>query len=418
MNSLNILSGLSTSPASTARALSQDPSSAAADRSVSDLTVGSAYDAETLPLLTQESGDMARVEAHPTSVMHHQNNETHMYDEKSRLLAQQPGDEAKPVTGYAAWMLTRQIPGSIAGAVRMVIAAILAPGRYLIACFYDDEGQFSPMMPFYRMARSWSGGGGGARPTPEPPAIVAMDFAEKPPLERTVSSAKLARTKKSSRRQASTASSSALTSDSELDSERPSSRDEDRDSPALHTRSRTASAAPDEIAPSKRSIRIKLHNDEALQERKRKSQARKKSPVTAANPETLSTEEAAAALKSPTSPATSSKMTKFPRAPLPPRPLVPRRQPSYTTSAAAVGPHQKTLIIDLDETLIHSQVKGGRFTTGHMVEVKLQQPIGVGGVTLGPQVPILYYVNKRPHCDEFLRKVRTVVRFEDCMDTH
>jgi CTD nuclear envelope phosphatase 1 len=70
-----------------------------------------------------------------------------------------------------------------------------------------------------------------------------------------------------------------------------------------------------------------------------------------------------------------------------------------------VGPHQKTLIIDLDETLIHSMAKGGRFQTGHMVEVKLQASVGAGGQIIGPQVPILYYVHKRPYCDDFLKKV-------------
>ncbi|KAG4306117.1 hypothetical protein PORY_000105 [Pneumocystis oryctolagi] len=53
----------------------------------------------------------------------------------------------------------------------------------------------------------------------------------------------------------------------------------------------------------------------------------------------------------------------------------------------------KTLILDLDETLIHSLVKGGRITSGHMVEVMLGKHA------------ILYYVHKRPHCDSFLRKV-------------
>ena len=38
-------------------------------------------------------------------------------------------------------------------------------------------------------------------------------------------------------------------------------------------------------------------------------------------------------------------------------------------------------------------------STGHMVEVKLN------AMAFGPQHPILYYVHKRPHCDEFLRKV-------------
>jgi CTD nuclear envelope phosphatase 1 len=72
---------------------------------------------------------------------------------------------------------------------------------------------------------------------------------------------------------------------------------------------------------------------------------------------------------------------------------------------------QKTLVVDLDETLIHSLAKGGRMSSGHMVEVKLAAPMtasvapGAPPTTLGPQHPILYYVHKRPHCDEFLRKV-------------
>ncbi len=44
-------------------------------------------------------------------------------------------------------------------------------------------------------------------------------------------------------------------------------------------------------------------------------------------------------------------------------------------------------------------------SSGHMVEVKLSSTVGYGGTTLGPQHPILYYVHKRPHCDDFLRKV-------------
>jgi CTD nuclear envelope phosphatase 1 len=118
--------------------------------------------------------------------------------------------------------------------------------------------------------------------------------------------------------------------------------------------------------------------------------------------------EAANALKSPTGPMIAAAKHKFPRAPQPPRPLVPRRQPSYSAKGvSAVGPHQKTLILDLDETLIHSMAKGGRFQTGHMVEVKLQASVGAGGQIIGPQVPILYYVHKRPFCDEFLKKVHT-----------
>lgn len=54
---------------------------------------------------------------------------------------------------------------------------------------------------------------------------------------------------------------------------------------------------------------------------------------------------------------------------------------------------RKTLILDLDETLIHSLSKGGKMSNGHMVEVKL-----------GTHA-ILYYVHKRPFCDTFLECV-------------
>lgn len=73
---------------------------------------------------------------------------------------------------------------------------------------------------------------------------------------------------------------------------------------------------------------------------------------------------------------------------------------SYSTETP-----KKTLIIDLDETLIHSMAKGGRMSTGHMVEVRLGGPVSSSGVSLGPGVPILYYVHERPGCHEFLRKV-------------
>jgi len=110
------------------------------------------------------------------------------------------------------------------------------------------------------------------------------------------------------------------------------------------------------------------------------------------------------ALKSPSSAAASMKLTRYPRAPAPPRPLVPRRQPSYAPSYSTDAP-RKTLIIDLDETLIHSMAKGGRMSTGHMVEVRLGGPVSSSGVQIGPGVPILYYVHERPGCHEFLRKV-------------
>lgn len=106
----------------------------------------------------------------------------------------------------------------------------------------------------------------------------------------------------------------------------------------------------------------------------------------------LSRRRTADSLKSPTSPRTPSITSKTPHTSLPittaktavqliPRPLIPTK------------PSQKTLVLDLDETLIHSLAKGGKLGSGHMVEVKFDR------------VPILYFVHKRPYCDLFLRKV-------------
>lgn len=72
----------------------------------------------------------------------------------------------------------------------------------------------------------------------------------------------------------------------------------------------------------------------------------------------------------------------LPRNLQPPRPLLSKKS------------KKKTLVLDLDETLIHSLSRGSRFSAGQMVEVKLES-----------QFATLYFVNKRPFCDEFLRSV-------------
>ena len=125
-----------------------------------------------------------------------------------------------------------------------------------------------------------------------------------------------------------------------------------------HLRSKSAVDSTSDAVVPRRSIRIRLLNES--------------SNLKSSKP---------ASVKSPSSPS-GLRLTKYPRNTGPPRPLLSK------------NPSQKTLILDLDETLIHSLAKGGRMTSGHMVEVKLDR-----------QHAILYYVHKRPFCDEFLRKV-------------
>lgn len=323
------------------------------------------------------------------------------YDEKSPLLhraSEEPFPEARKPN---RWLIPQRISDVFVGGVKLLLTPIVVTGQYLIACFHLEDGRFSLIAPVYHMSHPFT----RSRRRRHAATMQTSDSSELQEKERrkSRSAAATQKVKRPPKRSPSVVSttSTAITSDSEVESERPSSRDGDFDAPSRHTRSKSnASSASEEIAPAKRQIRIKLHNDEALRQRK----ATKKTAAKGGSTQ-IST-EAANALKSPTGPITSKQLTKFPRAPQPPRPLVPRRQPSYSAAnSASLGPHQKTLILDLDETLIHSMAKGGRYTTGHMVEVKLQQPVGAGGQIIGPQVPILYYVHKRPHCDEFLKKV-------------
>lgn len=325
---------------------------------------------------------------------------TSEYDEKAPLLggsSQGPFEEIKP---RKRWLYPQRISDSIFAIIGVLATPFVYTGQGLIACFYyGDDGRFSVLAPIYNFAQVFT----RKRRKDKKQAMKSseVDGTDEKKRRRRISNATQTHARRPGSRSLSIASTStAIASDSE--NERYPTRDDNVDSPARHTRSKSnASSGGDEIAPAKRSIRIKLHNEEGMRQRKaaKKGQSSKGNAISP---------EAAASLKSPTGPMTvaSKQLTKFPRTPLPPRPLVPRRQPSYSASGtSAIGPHQKTLIIDLDETLIHSLAKGGRYQTGHMVEVKLQAAVGAGGQIIGPQVPILYYVHKRPYCDDFLKKV-------------
>ncbi|KAI9814963.1 MAG: Nuclear envelope morphology protein 1 [Thelocarpon impressellum] len=323
-------------------------------------------------------------------------------DEKTTLLSDS-GQASYHPTKSSRWRtVPERLAASLVESLRWLLATLAAPGVYLVACLYDDAGQLRlrNLLPRRRRRRTTAdlSGSASSNPTMSPrPGGIGDNRA--------------LRRKQHSSSSLSSDSSAIVTSDSELDRSQ-------EESPAHHTRSKSqASSSSEDTASTRRSIRIKLYNQENTQKRRKKGgggggpsmSTRRDSRGTpeSDSPATLTP----ATLKSPTSPLSSLRMTRYPRAPNPPRPLVPRRTPSYNfPTASAGGVAQKTLILDLDETLIHSMAKGGRMSTGHMVEVKLNGPVGFsGGMAQASRHPILYYVHKRPHCDDFLRKARLLV---------
>jgi CTD nuclear envelope phosphatase 1 len=306
----------------------------------------------------------------------------------------------------SGWRIIPRLSRTLLDSIRWVLSTLAAPGVYLIAFLYDESGRFAPFSQIRKLGAVFS-----VRPssalTNEPHEVLSEDDGLMAQHRNGKSATGRRGSLKSPRPRASNSSLSSVSSESESE---PDGIVEEVEQPMLggstrHTRSK-AQQISDDNTPTRRSIRIKLNNDDSLRQRKQ----RKLQPSNtqsngsgAISPAEISP----AALKSPTSTAAALSLTKYPKAPAPPRPLIPRRQPSYALPESPNGRlTQKTLILDLDETLIHSMAKGGRMSTGHMVEVKLNTLVGAGGATtLGPQHPILYYVHKRPHCDDFLRRV-------------
>ena len=314
--------------------------------------------------------------------------EIDVFDEKSPLLQNGKATD-KLVQQSRLRHLVRRIADALSEGFRLVISTLGSPFVYVVSCFRDDTGHYSPIVPFKRLRR---------KRTSHKSLIKSEPGPRTEESEKEDSMIHRLRSKSSKESIAST------TSESDSGKRRPRESTASRGSKQKGQSLRST----EELAPTRRSIRINLQNEASKSGKRRKSgrPTSQSSGTTSlgSNPENLTVDN----IKSPTSPASTHKFTKYPHAPCPPRPLVPRRQPSHTASAprpVSRTPQQKTLILDLDETLIHSLAKGGRMSSGHMVEVKLNAPVGFGNATVGPQHPILYYVHKRPHCDEFLRKV-------------
>lgn len=325
-------------------------------------------------------------------------------DEKTPLLDSSDGKstiERKQNTNRLR-TIAKRLANALKESLKWVLWKLTSTGVYFTAFFYDSEGRFSPFMPIRRMRpkRSTANGTGSTAHT------VGLSRLTSPSSRATRAVLEKRATRGSALIVPEKEDNSGTTSTPTSDSEKETHTMSGNRSRDLRQKARSRQSSED-VSPPRQSIRIKLNNEDIKRRRKPKLSGQSASEA-ASSIEASQEVIAAANLKSPTSPAAVLRMTKYPHAPAPPRPLIPRRQASYSTFSQP--PHlsawgQKTLVIDLDETLIHSLSKGGRMSSGHMVEVKLSHSTSLDGLTLGPQHPILYYVHKRPYCDEFLRKV-------------
>ncbi|KAL2051547.1 hypothetical protein ABVK25_008209 [Lepraria finkii] len=302
-------------------------------------------------------------------------------------------------------LAAKRLVAALTESLKWVLTTLASPGFYLVTGFYDEKGKFSPLLPVRKLGRIIPRRN-GSKSTAQAVGLSSSPDSSKHTLSSS-SDSKNTRRKaqpKGSRRKTQGANSIfSATSESEADI---GEKTVLLDTPASSRPKVRASSSSEEAPQIRRSIRIKLYNEDTTQRRRGKKEKGDSNRAAVTAGEGQQHALTVANIKSPTSP-TSLRIIKYPRSPAPPRPLIPRRQPSYSaiTSSRSSKLTKKTLVIDLDETLIHSLAKGGRMSSGHMVEVKLNTAVGYGGTTLGPQHPILYYVHKRPHCDDFLRNV-------------
>jgi CTD nuclear envelope phosphatase 1 len=391
MNSLNILSARVSPPQTPAPSRSNSYGNILSSTTLTESRRNSRGDINEKTEGTSDSPDAENEEDSP-------------FNEETPLLKKE--DSVYSSSNSGSWhSIPRTISIAFLDSVRWVLSTLAAPGVYLIACLYNERGNFAPFTQIRKLRTIFSG---GARRASTTQTLGMSSIDEGSPMASQSNGRSAVGRRggsKAKRAIASNSSSSGLSSESESERDRTISEAEQSASSSSnrHTRSKSLQSS-DEIAPARRSIRIKLHSEDNLRQRKHRK-AQSTSSQSNGSGAISAGEISPATLKSPTSPAASLLMTKYPRAPAPPRPLIPRRQPSFTLSDSPNGKlGQKTLILDLDETLIHSMAKGGRMGTGHMIEVRLNT-IGPGGNTIGLSHPILYWVNKRPHCDDFLRRV-------------
>ncbi|EFQ96717.1 nuclear envelope morphology protein 1 [Nannizzia gypsea CBS 118893] len=333
---------------------------------------------------------------------------------------QKPGlaqdSAASTAAGMVMLPLTQRFLGALLETLKTILSIFASPAVYLGRRFYSTDGRFSLVEP----VRSLRQGASSASSTTPGNSTSNSNSSQRNRRDSAYSSSRPDRVSKrlsrgSQKLRNSLSSESLYSNTSESETDRALGEPGVR---SRHSRRKSSLATTDnDEGTPRRSIRIKIQNESKQNREQRHAKARSSRRGDAGSNASGASGNAgmdgnpvADSLKSPVSQA-ARKLTRYPHAPTPPRPLVPRRQPSYLFGAPPPRAPQKTLILDLDETLIHSLSKGGRMSSGHMVEVKLSMPMASAGspgaapTIVGPQHPILYYVHKRPHCDAFLRKV-------------
>ncbi|KAJ5226714.1 NLI interacting factor [Penicillium citrinum] len=316
----------------------------------------------------------------------------HSYDEKSTLLQGAQKDGTMVTKRYTWRLITHRIFDAITETINFILSTLAAPGIYLAQCFRSDDGRYSLLTPVRKIWRTSSAD-----------SRIRSDKGASSRVEARRRSGSTRKLKPQTSRDSILSTTSESDTDKRnikgLTTAKSQHRRNSSRTPSVDTEPFPDSNLDEKDTP-RRSIRIKLHNEEvSKRQRQRRTQS---ADLGHPMPEGVTRVQGADSLKSPTS-SSVHRITKYPHSSPIPRDLFSLRDYLLILLHRAMpgSPRKLWYWISTKLSSTHSP----------KAAVKLSMPMTTaltpGGpqTTLGPQHPILYYVHKRPHCDEFLRKV-------------